>query len=89
MPKLTRGDWEKLRNGYRVAFTTWSEDAFNALLDTVYGPEHKGNPGSGSGNPGKADDADALMVSLVHAEPPIQPAAAEPPIQPGSEEPID
>jgi hypothetical protein len=88
MPKLTRGDWEKFRNGYRVAFTSWSSDAFKALLDTVYGPEHKGNPGTDSANPSEADDADALMISLVHAEPPIQPAA-EPPIQPGSKEPID
>lgn len=78
MPKLTRKDWEKLRNGYHIAFTSWPQEAFNALLDTVYGTEIKSNPGTLSTNRRDVDDTDAMMISLVHAEPPIQPAAEEP-----------
>jgi hypothetical protein len=88
MPKLSRGDWEMMRNQYHVAFTTWPDDAFNDLMDTIYGP-----PTGVKNNPA-ADDTDALLIGQVHAEPPIQPAAresatstAEPPIQPADEDP--
>ena len=67
MPKLSRTDWEMLRNQYHVAFTTWPDSAFNDLMDAIYGPaESKNNPA--------ADDTDALLIGQVHAEPPIQPA---------------
>lgn len=82
MPKLTREDWKKLRDGYHVAFSSWSSEDFEDLLNTVYGNEGetRGKPGSFSANPGSTttDDTDALMVSLVRAEPPIQPAEKEP-----------
>jgi hypothetical protein len=82
MPKLTREDWTKLRDEYHVAFRSWSSKAFKDLLDAAYGAEgeSKGNPGSYSANPGteSVDNTDALMVSHVYAEPPIQPAEEEP-----------
>jgi len=82
MPKLTRQDWEKLRDEYHVAFRSWSSKAFKDLLDAAYGNESeaKNNPGSYSANPGTAaiDNTDALMISHVYAEPPIQPAVEEP-----------
>lgn len=68
MPKLTRQDWEKLRNEYRVAFSRMHPDLFKLFLDKVYG-----NPGSDSANPGDLDDIDAMMIYLARGEPPIQP----------------
>ena len=72
MPKLTRTDWETLRNIEKVAFTGMPTDLFELLLDKVYGP--KSNPTSGSTNPGGTDKTDAMMIYLSHlTEPPITP----------------
>jgi hypothetical protein len=78
MPKLTREDWKKLRDEYHVAFRAWSPKAFKDLLDAAYGNE--GETKSNPGNPGpeSVDNTDALMISHVYAEPPIQPAEVEP-----------
>ena len=67
MPKLTRQDWELLRDQYHVAFSGMHEDLFILLLDKVYGQNSPKN------NPGELDNADALMIYLAHAEPPISP----------------
>ncbi len=63
MPKLTQQDWKKLKDEYKVAFSTMPADLFNKLLDKVYT----------SANPGELDDIDALMIYLARTEPPIQP----------------
>lgn len=85
MPKLTREDWQNLRHVYGVAFTGMSKLLFTTLLDQVYGPAQKSNPGS----TGELDEVDALMVALVSSEPGIQPeppqkagVSSEPGIQP-------
>jgi len=70
MPKLTRGDWEKLKFDHKVTFRCMDENLFNLLLDKIFA---KSNPGSNLENPGDIDDIDALMVYLAHAEPPIPP----------------
>ena len=70
MPKLTRKDWEMLRDGYHIAFSSWESDDFKALLDSAYS---ESNPGSNPANPGELDNTDALMIGLVHSEPPIVP----------------
>jgi hypothetical protein len=80
MSKLTRQDWERLRGRYKVAFTGMRSNVFTTLLDKVYGPRKKGNPGSDSANEGNLDDTDALMVYLAHdmalarSEPGIRPS---------------
>lgn len=66
MPKLTREDWETLKNKYHVAFSGMDKKLFQLLLDKVYA-------GEGGSNPGELDDIDGLMVSLSHSEPPIPP----------------
>jgi hypothetical protein len=67
MPKLTRSDWEKLRNEYHVAFSGMHQRLFSLLLEKVYAGEKEGNPG-------ELDDIDALLIAAAHAEPPIPPA---------------
>ena len=69
MSKLTRHDWEILRNEYGVAFMGLKKDLFDLLLDKVYGKQ-------GSRrlvNPGRLDSTDALMFYLARTEPPIPP----------------
>jgi hypothetical protein len=73
MPKLTREDWQKLRDHYGVAFTGMPSNLFTVLLDKVFGFQQKSNPGSVNPNPGELDDVDATMVCLAHSEPGIQP----------------
>ena len=89
MPKLTREDWQNLRNVYGAAFTKMSGLLFTTLLDQVYGPAQKSNPGSNPGSTGELDEVDAMMVTLASSEPGIQPqplekaaASSEPGIQP-------
>lgn len=83
MPKLTRQDWQMLRDNYQVAFLRMDPRLFNLLLDKVYGPES-----TSKSNPGELDDTDALMIYLAHVEPDIQPGeediktSPEPDIQP-------
>lgn len=79
MPKITRQDWEMLRNRYHVAFSRMHPDLFKLLLEKVYSP--KNNPGSDCANSGELDETDALMIYLAHAEPPTR--HAEPTISPG------
>ena len=79
MSLLKREDWEKLRNEDMVAFTGMREKVFTTLLDTVYGPKKKGNPGGNPGNGGKLDDTDVLMVYLGHD---MAPTHTEPGIRP-------
>jgi hypothetical protein len=89
VPKLTREDWQNLRNVYGAAFTKMSELLFTTLLDQVYGPAEKSNPGGNPGSTGELDEVDGLMVTLASSEPGIQPAppqraaaSSEPGIQP-------
>jgi hypothetical protein len=83
MPKLTRQDWQMLRDNYQVAFLRMDPRLFNLLLDKVYGSES-----TSKNNPGELDDTDALMIFLARGEPDIQPAeediktSPEPDIQP-------
>jgi len=70
MPKLTRKDWEELRNTYEVAFTRVKPGLFKLFLDKIYG-----NPGGNPANQSElVDDTDAMMIYLASGEPPIQPA---------------
>ena len=62
MPKLTRQDWETLRDPYKVAFTGMPTDLFQLLLDKVYGP--KSNSGSESANSGGLDKTDAINLRI-------------------------
>lgn len=70
MPKLTREDWKKLRDKYKVAFKSLSPADFENLLDNAYSAV---NPGAAT-----VDYTDALMIGHIRAEPPIQPAAEDP-----------
>ncbi|MCW4043341.1 MAG: hypothetical protein NWE90_06425 [Candidatus Bathyarchaeota archaeon] len=65
MPKLTKNDWERLREEFNVAFSGMNPHLFALLLDKIY----SGNPE----DPDEIDDIDALMIYLAHAEPPIPP----------------
>ena len=80
MPKLSREDWEDLRDVYGVTFRGMPSNLFTALLDKVYGPKREGNPGSNPANTGevseKVTEIDAMMIYLARTEPGIQP---EPP----------
>lgn len=78
MPKLSREDWEDLRDVYGVAFRGMPSNLFTALLNKVYGPKSEGNPGNNPGTTGELDEVDALMICLARSEPGIQP---EPPQQ--------
>ena len=89
VPKLTREDWQNLRNVYGAAFTQMSGLLFATLLDQVYGPAKKSNPGGNPGSTGELDEVDGMMVTLATSEPGIQPAppdqlkaSTEPGIQP-------
>jgi len=65
MPKLTRNDWERLREEFHVAFSGMNSHLFSLLLDIIYSANAK--------DPDVIDDIDALMIYLAHAEPPIPP----------------
>jgi hypothetical protein len=82
MPLLTREDWERLRNKYKVAFYGMPPDLFQLLMDKVYGPRASSgnvpskksqgyaagsNPGSASGSSSEVDDTDAMMIYLVRS----------------------
>jgi hypothetical protein len=70
MPKLTRQNWETLREKYKIG-SRLSPELFEKLLEKIYGPKGGPNPGSNPGNPDGVDEIDALMISL--SEPPIVP----------------
>ena len=63
MPKLTRKDWDKLRNFYKVAFAQWDDEHYNQLMNNLV---HSDDP--------EVDVTDALLISLAKAEPRIPPA---------------
>lgn len=65
MPKLTRNDWERLREEFKVAFVGMKPELFTLLLDIIYDRDLK--------DPDIIDNIDALMIYLAHAEPPIPP----------------
>ena len=66
MSLLQRGDWVKLRDIHRVAFTGMPDDLFDLLMDKVFG----------GASEGKSDlnEVDALMICLARSEPRIVPA---------------
>ena len=80
MSLLQRGDWVKLRDIHRVAFTGMPDDLFKSLMDSVF---------DGSEKRETLDDVDAMLFCLARAEPGITPGpdvlatTSEPGITPG------